>query len=186
MSLTKTLGRAYVLRRHRLGIGVHSPFAYRVVRDVIYGKGHYYAVLKFRRLTAGFPKRLKREYALIFRLVARLAPEGIRLAGSVEPQMELLIRMADLRPMMGRGMGGYVPNKRILTICEAVDLINNRPEGLLNSGNMLVVRRLKDAPQVFDAVRDQIKGGWIFVDRDMVLAISDDREPLNRIDVKMI
>ena len=186
MSLIKSLGRAYRLRRHRLGIGVHSPFAYRVVRDVIYGKGHYYALLQFRQLTAGFTKKLKREYGIIFRLTARLAPQGIRLAGSVEPQMELLIRMADMRPMMGRGMGGYKSSAGVMTICESTDLMKSLPEGLLNTGNILVLRRLKDAPQVFRAVCDRMKGGWVFADRNMAIAISDEREPLNRIEVKML
>lgn len=186
MNCFKSLCRAYRLRRHRLGIGVHSPFAYRVVRDVIYGKGYYYSVLQFKQLTAGYPKKLKREYGIIFRMTARLAPEGIRLAGSVEPQMELLIRMADMRPLMGRGLGGYKSDVCVMTICEAADLMNNRPQGLLNSGNILVLRRLKDAPDMLKTVCENMKGGWVFADRNMLIAVSDDREPLNRIDVKML
>lgn len=185
MSIFSSLRRAYCLRRHRLGIGVHSPFAYRVVSDVIYGKGYYYSVLNFRRLTMGFPKRLKREYELIFRLIARLAPEGVRLAGSVEPQIELLVRMADMRPMMARGMGGYTNSHRVLTICESADLMNGLPENILKSGNILIVRRLKDAPQVASLVEETIKGGWIFGDNKMMIVVSNSDEPLNIIDVKM-
>ncbi|MCM1004938.1 MAG: hypothetical protein NC402_01425 [Prevotella sp.] len=186
MGLFASLSRGYKLRRHRLGIGVHSPFAYRFVRDVIYGKGCYYSVLRFKRLTEGFPRRLKREYAVIFRLVARLAPEGVRLSGGVEPQMELLVRMADLRPIMGRGMGGYLPGKRILTICDAADLCNGLPAGILNSGNIAVVRRMQDAPQVLDSVMAEMKGGWLFIDKRIIIAVSDDREPLNQVKVKIL
>lgn len=186
MSIFSSLCRQYILRRHRIGIGVHSPFAYRMVRDVIYAKGFYIAYPKVHRLTDGFPKRLRKEYFLIFRLIARLAPEGIRLSGSIEPQMELLTRMADTRPMLARGLGGYTPGKRILTICEAADLYNTFPDALLASGNMLVMRALKHAPHMLDKVIAHMKGGWVFADKRMLIAVSDAGEPLNRINVKIL
>lgn len=174
------------MRRHRLGIGVHSPFAYRVVRDVIYGKGHYYAEELLRRLTRGLPRRLEHEYALIFRFIARLAPEGVRVAGSVEPQMEPLVRLADKRPVMGRGLGGYYSGKRILTICGAADLLHGLPDGMLYSGNMAIVRHLVDGPGVLGSLRQGMKGGWLFADKNMAIAVCDESEPLNMIDVKML
>lgn len=180
-----SLSRWYKLRRHRLGIGVHSPFAYRVVRDVIYGKGLYYTAYKQYLLTRGFPKRMKRQYAVIFRLIARLAPQGIRLSNSVEPQMELLVRMADMRPIMGRGMGGWLPGKSILTICDAIDLRDGVPQGMLQSGNMAVVRDLQYVPGALTAIQEAMPGGWLFADSRIAIAISDEREPLNNISVKI-
>lgn len=184
--MLQTLARWYKLRRHRIGIGVHSPFAYRVVRDVIYGKGRYYADGSFERLTQGLPRRLKREYALMFRFIARLAPDGVRVADSVEPQIEPLVRLADKRPLMARGLGGYLRGKRILTICEAADLRRIMPEGLLRSGNMAIVRHLNSCPGVLDALRRAVKGGWLFADKKTAIAVCDEHEPLNVIDVKII
>lgn len=180
-----SLGRWYKLRRHRLGIGVHSPFAYRMVRDVIYGKGRYYTVLKLRRLTDGYPKRVRREYGVIFRLIARLAPKAVRLSDSVEPQVELLVRLADMRPVMGRGLGGYHEGIRVLTVCDASDLSHGVPDGMLRSGNIAVVRDLHLAAGVSDMLRGAMAGGWFFADSKTAIAVSDDREPLNLIDVKM-
>lgn len=171
--------------RHRYGMGVHSPFAYRVVRDIIHDKSHYYVLPWFTRLTEGYPRRLKREYGVIFRLIARLSPQGVRLSGGVEPQMESLVAMADRRPIVGRGMGGYLPGKRILTICNASDLFDGLPAGMLAAGNMALVRNLKEAPQVADAVLKAMAGGWLFADKRMLIAVSDDGEPMNRIAVKM-
>lgn len=184
--MLQSLVRWYKLRRHRLGIGVHSPFAYRVVRDVIYGKGSYYDEELLSRLTQGFPRHLRGEYALMFRLIARLAPDEVRIADSAEPQIELLVRLADERPFMGRGLGGYHSGKRVLTICDAADLLRGLPEGLLRSGNMVVARHLADCPGVLARLRQGMKGGWLFADKNMVIAVSDEREPLNKIDVKMI
>ncbi len=179
------LSRWYILRRHRLGIGVHSPFAYRVVRDVIYGKGYYYTVLRMRRLTAGYPKRTRRAYEVMFRLIARLAPEGVRISDGVEPQVEELVRMADMRPVMGRGLGGYRHGLHVLSICDATDLRQSIPEGMLQGGNMAVVRGMQYVPGTFERLRGAMRGGWLFADRRMAIAVSDDSEPLNVIEVKM-
>lgn len=180
------LSRWYKLRRHRLGIGVHSPFAYRVVRDIIYGKGIYYTILKRARLTRGYPRRVRRAYNILFRLVARIPVAGIRFSYGVEPQIEMLLRMADSRPMSGYGLGGYHPGKRILSICDAVDLRKGLPQGIMSSGNIVVARDLDYAPEVRKMLIDAIKGGWVFSDRKMALIVSDDNEPLNLIDVKMV
>lgn len=180
-----SLIRWYKLRRHRIGVGVHSPFAYRVVRDVIYGKGHYYAVGRMSRLTMRYPKRLRRTYEVMFRLIARLAPDGIRLSDSMEPQLELLVRMADMRPVMGRGLGGYHDGKRILTVCEALDLRKGLPGNMLRSGNMAVVRNLHDVAGILDTLKETMEGGWIFFDRRMAILVSDREVPLYETELKM-
>ena len=165
-----SLIRWYKLRRHRIGVGVHSPFAYRVVRDVIYGKGHNNAW---------------RTYEVMFRLIARLAPDGIRLSDSMEPQLELLVRMADMRPIMGRGLGGYRDGKRILTVCEALDLRKGLPGNMLRSGNMAVVRNLHDVAGILDTLKETMEGGWIFFDRRMAILVSDRDVPLYETELKM-
>lgn len=57
--------------RHRKGYGVHSPFAYDFLRDVVYEKNHYYAYEDIdKRLKGNLWQRLcqrKRE-RLLFRL----------------------------------------------------------------------------------------------------------------------
>lgn len=170
---------------HRKGHGVHSPFAYRLIKDVVAGKGHYYSERRLTRLTEGFPKALKREYAMLFRLVARLSPEAVRISDIIEPQMELLIRLADTRPFMARGMGGYGHKNRVMTICSATDLRTHLPEGLLSDGNILFVRELKSQPEVRHILQNEMAGGWIFVDSNSLLLVSNDSEPLNEIDVKL-
>lgn len=188
MKLFRAIAHWYKLRRHRLGMGVHSPFAYRMVRDVIYGNGLYYSFYGQYRLTKGFPKRMSRVYRVLFRLIARLAPEGVRIAGSVEPQMETLVRLADTRPVLGRGLGGYDKHSRVLTICEATDLCSadDLPRNILKDGNMLVVRELRQAPAVLARIKETMKGGWLFTDKYMAIAVSDDRQQMCVTETKMV
>lgn len=171
---------------HRRGHGVHSPFAFRVIRDVIVGNGYYYSSGRLMRLTDGFPVALKREYGIVFRLIARLSPKGVRIGNSIEPQMELLVRLADMRPFMATGMGGYAYERRVLTICSASDLRPGVPEKLLADGNILIVRGLKDFPEIKDVLVSEMKGGWVFADANLALFVSNDSERLNEVDVKMI
>ena len=57
--------------RHRRGYGVHSPFAYNFLRDVVYERNHYYAYADIeQRLKGNWWQRMcerKRE-RLLFRL----------------------------------------------------------------------------------------------------------------------
>ena len=180
------LVRKYRLLRHRYGHGVHSPFAYRLVRDVVYGRGIYYTVKVFRRLTDGFPKGLKREYQLLFRLVARLGPAEARIADSIEPQMDLLVRLADGRTVMAHGLGGYHRQGNVLSICEAADLYGGRvPEGILSDGNILWIRELQMAPEVLEAAIGAMPGGWVLYDKRHALLIANKENPLNKIPVKL-
>lgn len=180
-----SLIRHIKLRLHRRGHGVHSPFAFRMVRDVITNQGYYYSTARLERLTLGFPKQLKKEYRLLFRLIARLSPKDVRISNSIEPQMELLVRMADMRPFMARGIGGYTHRKSILTICSALDFRNGLPEGVLHDSNMLFLRELNYAPEIKKEVAKEMKGGWVFSDSRSGIWISRDSEALNIIDIKL-
>lgn len=57
--------------RHRKGYGVHSPFAYTFLRDVIYEGNHYYAYADIEKeLTGNCWKRMvmRKHKRLLFRL----------------------------------------------------------------------------------------------------------------------
>lgn len=69
--------------RHRCGYGVHSPFAFSLITDVVYEKRPYYAYAllekeakKMRRMH-GYDKGMLKVNRLLFRLVNRMQPAGI-------------------------------------------------------------------------------------------------------------
>ena len=186
MNPLKSIARGYNRWRHRRGFGVHSPFAYRMVRDVLTSRGHYYAVVRFRRDTAGLPRKTIKEYAVLFRLVARLAPRRINLAGSVEMQLYPVLRLADSRVLIAEGTGGYSHCDRVLTILSASDIRHTLPDGILRSGNMLVIRNLKEQPTALETVLGAVTGGWVFADSRTAIIVSDSDEPLNMVDVTIL
>ena len=71
--------------RHRRGYGVHSPFAFGLITDVIYERRPYYAYQELealRRAAKGhltYPERVDK---LLFRLVNRFSPQRIVEVGT--------------------------------------------------------------------------------------------------------
>lgn len=93
--------------RHRSGFGVHSPFAFRVVNEMLRPSYPYYNTAKLRLLLRQENMRkLSREYELIFRIVART---GLRHAIITPDSPKALERV------LGMAGGGIVVSRGILT-----------------------------------------------------------------------
>ena len=66
--------------RHRCGYGVHSPFAFRFITDVIYERHPYYAYSELdRRLPLSLRLRRRKGLHLLLRLANHLQPKTIVL-----------------------------------------------------------------------------------------------------------
>ena len=67
--------------RHRKGYGVHSPFAFRFITDVIYEHHPYYAYRELdKKLPLSMRLRQRRGLHLLLRLANHLQPETIMLS----------------------------------------------------------------------------------------------------------
>lgn len=86
MSLTRSIKSPFVWLsrfRYRCGYGVHSPFAFSMITDVIYEKMPYYAYdslkeeQKKKRKESGWSKESQKISRLLFRLVNRVQPATI-------------------------------------------------------------------------------------------------------------
>lgn len=73
--------------RHRCGYGVHSPFAFGLITDVVYEKKAYYAYKELKQeqkkqyWEQGLPKGYGKVNRLLFRLVNRMQPQRIIQVG---------------------------------------------------------------------------------------------------------
>lgn len=73
--------------RHRKGYGVHSPFAFRLITDVVYQRWPYYRYRELAAQEAGLPDALRRADSrklkrLLFRLVNEAQPQTLALIGT--------------------------------------------------------------------------------------------------------
>lgn len=71
--------------RHRNGYGVHSPFAYNLIKGVFYEKSRYYAYSELASLRRGYKGRLAvtgRSDRLMFRLANYVRPDNVAITGT--------------------------------------------------------------------------------------------------------
>jgi hypothetical protein len=72
--------------RHRHGYGVHSPFAFGFITDVIYERKSYYCYQPLHERRAALPdsqlRHSERIDRLLFRIANRLQPECVALTGA--------------------------------------------------------------------------------------------------------
>lgn len=75
------------------GFGVHSPFAYRFIREVISQPCHYYSYPLIDALAhkAGADKRL---FRALFRVAVNTLPAGIEVRGDVTEEVNEVLLLA--------------------------------------------------------------------------------------------
>ena len=85
MNVASSIGKAYLRWRHSRGYGVHSPFAYNLVRNAI-RPGHGYAWYGYHDIDVAMTKegrdaypRLRRDAMLLLRLMAVLQAKRLLL-----------------------------------------------------------------------------------------------------------
>ena len=87
MKKTKKKIREYLTKgvrriKHRKGFGVHSPFAFAIITEVIEEKTPYYAYVTLRRAHAGRPNLPFKVASLLFRLADRFACQHSLVIGN--------------------------------------------------------------------------------------------------------
>lgn len=93
--------------RHRKGYGVHSPYAFRFITDVIYERHPYYAYRELDKLLP-FPMhfRQRKGLHLLLRLANHLQPKTIVLPEAAEWERRYLqngCKKADIRDCWPKG-----------------------------------------------------------------------------------
>jgi hypothetical protein len=82
LSLLRRAARWVLRFRHRRGYGIHSPFAFSLVTDVIYNRGTYYAYAPLHALQRDVPRALsERDDRLLLRLINAAAPRQALACG---------------------------------------------------------------------------------------------------------
>lgn len=118
---------------HRCGYGVHSPFAFRFLTEVVYEQAPYYA---YRRLDAGLPWRMclrrRKGLHLLLRLANWLQPEVIVLSGNHPWIRTYLMAGCSKAVIYGHMPAGGAD----MVVLDAPD---DEAESLVHEGGMLVL-----------------------------------------------
>ena len=118
MKKTKKKIREYLTKgvrriKHRKGFGVHSPFAFAIITEVIEEKTPYYAYVTLRRAHAGRPNLPFKVASLLFRLADRFACQHSLVIGNDAGCALLPLMLVDSRSHIYAFSGDSVAMKTI-------------------------------------------------------------------------
>lgn len=127
--------------RHRSGFGVHSPFAFRVVNEMIRSSYPYYATSKLRLLLRQENLRgMEGEYRLIFRIMARTGTRHALIAADAPNALERALRMACGNCVVYRGSSGHCDSPLFVYDADASIADSDIMEALRRDGSCALLR----------------------------------------------
>ena len=95
--------------RHRCGYGVHSPFAFRFLTEVVYERSPYYAYAELDASLRWWQRwRIRRSLHLLFRMANRLQPSQI-VVDKESPLATRYMLAACRRATLGNNLDATMP-----------------------------------------------------------------------------
>lgn len=186
MRLTNYLCRL----RHNKGFGIHSPFAFSLIRDIVGAPGHYYSDYQLYHLVGRRgSSRISRLTWLIHRLTARLDPQMVVMPEDLPEQLSTAVQLArtTLRPTAK--LPRELPRDTML-ICRAKWMMLHEDDVqsvYKQIGNIVVVLcGNHDVENIANVASESMPGGWALTDNDVAVFISSDKTPYLRYDVKLL
>lgn len=155
--------RQFQLLRHSLGFGIHSPFAYHLITEVLHQRYGYYA---YERLGS-------RRQRLVFRLALYFRPDAVALEGSGEYAAAVEAAMPAVTLTE--------PAKAGLIVADARAADMDAIATALATGANILIFNYKATPHA-RAIADAMTAGMTFENtRDTLLLIPDPKLPLQHI-----
>lgn len=173
----------YIRWRHARGFGVHSPFAFRIVQEVLTNPYGFYAFhdIDITLEKERHPRPLQRKARMILRLANLIRPENVYLQPHIHPAFGTAIRAAVPRAHISRKINDATTADFIVTSEDYTD--NPSLHKAINSVGKTVVL-LNQPKQSILSLRKDFKIGLILYDlRD---AIVFPRQSMNRIEYSII
>lgn len=158
--------------RHRKGYGVHSPFAFEFVTDVLYNGGRYYAYDEIDAALCWWQRGRERSLRhLLFRMANYRRPHTLWCSGLDAAAMTAV--QCGSREAMERSGAGPGAVDMIVTGCEDEDVT-----ALLGEGSMVVLWRLHGQRKLWRRLQEDDRVTVMFDLYDVGVAFA--RKELNR------
>lgn len=180
MRLLKEISRRYIRFRHGKGYGIHSPFAYMIVRDVINPPYRYYGYddLEVDISAVGRYKAMRRNLRLVLRLVGRMNCRKVILPPVVDPLLRKAVSLGggELIDSPDSMLAG---SDNILVYMDSIYLTNSVLSQLIGKdGCFILFRGLNQDAELrncYSTLSQQSASGVVFEGEDAALIAVDSK-----------
>ncbi|MCM1067569.1 MAG: hypothetical protein NC418_08370 [Muribaculaceae bacterium] len=162
-----TLLKAFTRLRHSRGFGIHSPFAFRFVTEVLCQKLPYYGYAEIGRDT-----RLR----LLYRLMAEFRPRRVAIYSSTPAPLEATVRRAAAKTVISR-------QEPDMVVADDLDTTPEQYLPHLTAGAHALI--LNASPQLRPRLAAALSAGMIFDNGHGTLVVASHQHlPRQDFDVK--
>ncbi len=171
--------------RHSFGFGVHSPFAFRFVRDVVRAPRScsYYCHDELHSLLRPLPRQRRRTCKLIFRLAARMGFRHVCISAGADNAIKHAVSPALGNADFRVGIPRH-PSPGTLAICRADELPLDFSAADWPSDCVLVVTHTSYAGKaIMEVIMSSLHGGWTFEGKHMSIMVTDASQQLCRLSI---
>ena len=185
LSLWQRFAQWYKRLRHSKGFGVHSPYAFMLVGQLLNCPYRYYAYDDIEGYLLNQPdsRRLRHDARLLIRMVGRMGFSRFGTVGKVHPVLHKAVEIADSRVKhcaLTEPVLAEMECERLLVyVCAPADDVAWLKRCAVGQGCCILFRGIKDAAIRcdYEATVEACSHGVVFEDTDMALIVVNDRVP---------
>lgn len=181
---------SYKRWRHKKGYGVHSPFAYSLIKDLSAKPGSYYKDKMMSKLMGAKYTYTHRQGRLLHRLIARLDPSVIVMPEEgYSEEWVIAITFANSKANIIKDFPN-TPFENVLVVVSA-PYVNSHPDemALLLSCERGILMTFGEPSEIAEArrfIQHIIPRGWGLIDKKTALFIASSDSPYIDYDVKLV
>lgn len=169
LGLFDSFAQWYKRLRHSKGFGIHSPFAFMLVNEVINCRCRYYGyddIEPYIDLMKGSKQR--RLARLLIRLVGRISFNKFVIVGEIDDVLIKAVEIADSRVEIERGVE-EVLSLSLIYVAGLCDADEELSASMQVDGNVFVFDGLCDSElrKQYEYLVSECRHGVVFEDRDM-------------------
>ena len=180
LSLFDGFAQWYKRLRHSKGFGIHSPFAFMLVNEIINCRCRYYGYDDIEPYIDLMKGRKQRRLArLLIRLAGRISFKKFVIVGEADEVLIKAVEIADSRVAIEKGLDGQLSSS-LVYVAELCDVSKGLSASMQVDGNVFVFGGLCDSElrNQYEAVVSECCHGVVFEDRDMSIVFVRSRLPL--------
>lgn len=169
------ISEGYKRLRHTRGHGVHSPFAYMLVKEAVHPSPQYayYGDLDIDNSFGNdFVVSMRRHARILLRLIVLLQPKTVYMPQGIHPAFPTAVKCADSSIILKRGLGD-APNCDMICSTDSKVPLDTLLEFISRPGSIIAIRKIPEdwVDRIFEALPE----GLVLRGKKTIIAVNRPR-----------